>query len=162
MAADLDTGIADCRHPRRGPGTTPAAARPVVGMMRPAAPQWSSGRPAPMGIGCPEMTTARGADEARRTYRVLFLKHLVNSNGAPFTPCQGIVTVRTAQGIDHVIELAKRRFALDVRGGDWRLWADELEVQLLQPEGPSSSPPGRRQRTARPRPGSRPASKGRT
>jgi hypothetical protein len=65
-----------------------------------------------------------------KIYYVSFFKNLVDSNGHPFTPCQGAVEVR-ATGQDRAIELARQRFAKLKNVADWSMRADYEMVELL-------------------------------
>jgi hypothetical protein len=65
-----------------------------------------------------------------KIYYVSFFKNLVDSNGHPFTPCQGAVEVR-ATGQDRAIELARQRFAKLKNVADWSMRADYEMVEPL-------------------------------
>ena len=71
------------------------------------------------------------------TYRVSFFKNLTNSNGELFKVCQRSIAICSAHSTTRAVEAAKRRFARLEHIGNWRLHADNIEVDTMPDQSPS-------------------------
>jgi len=63
------------------------------------------------------------------SYRVSFFKDLLSSDGHPFRCLQQTIQVRRARDPSRAVEAAKRRYERICQVPDWRLHADNLELQ---------------------------------
>lgn len=65
------------------------------------------------------------ARETMRRYNVSFVKNLLNSNGHRFKCTQGVFTI-DAKSPAEAVDAAKEKFEVSI--GDWRLYADIVEI----------------------------------
>jgi hypothetical protein len=63
-------------------------------------------------------------------YRISFFKNLPSSNGHPFKSLQKSVVIRRAKSVERAIEASKRRYERLCHLADWRLHADDVELQI--------------------------------
>jgi hypothetical protein len=79
-------------------------------------------------------------------YRVRFFKNLLSSDGHAFKCLQQSVVIRRAKSSDRAVEAAKRRYERICHVADWRIYADNVEVEI-DPRIPRALTrgPGRRQ-----------------
>ena len=68
------------------------------------------------------------------SYRVCFLKNLINSYGKTFDVCQRSIVIRSARNQERAIKAAQARFARMEHIGDWTLHADKVEAEILPNE----------------------------
>jgi hypothetical protein len=64
-------------------------------------------------------------------YVVSFFNELCNSRGQQHKVCQSRVVIRRARSEDRAIEAAKKRFARAERIQDWKIRAQQFEVELV-------------------------------
>ena len=63
-------------------------------------------------------------------YTVNFFKNLLSSNGHRFKCLQRAIEIRQARNVDRAVQAAERRYARFHRVRDWKLYADDLEVEI--------------------------------
>ena len=63
-------------------------------------------------------------------YKVNFFKNLLSSDGHRFKCLQQAIEIRRARNVDRAVQAAERRYARFHRAPDWKLYADDLEVEI--------------------------------
>jgi len=63
-----------------------------------------------------------------KRYQVKFVKHLLSSDGHPFSSVQRVVEVRRAKSHARATRAAQRRFERSEKIPDWTLHADHCET----------------------------------
>ena len=69
------------------------------------------------------------------SYRVTFFKNLVNSNGHQFKCQQGSIDIRRARTDKRALRAAQLRFERAKKISNWTLYADVVEMDVLELNG---------------------------
>jgi len=75
------------------------------------------------------------------SYRIRFMKDLVNSSGHNFHCCQEAIEIRAAKSRERAIEAAKHRFERRRAVPHWTLHAHTIEVEEIAPLARSQAIP---------------------
>jgi hypothetical protein len=66
------------------------------------------------------------------SYRVIFFKNLLSTDGHQFRCLQQSIVIRRARSVERAVEAAKRRFERVCHAVDWKLHADGVELEVDQ------------------------------
>jgi hypothetical protein len=74
-------------------------------------------------------------ERSMTSYHVTFFKNLVNSNGHQFKCSQGSIDIRRARSDQRALQAAQLRFQRAKTISNWTLYADVVELDVLETNG---------------------------
>jgi hypothetical protein len=80
----------------------------------------------------PSTATAPCQEATMTGYRFYFFKTLLNSDGHRFKCLQGEIEVPSSSTEAEALACASRQFATERGLSDWKIYADDVEVQPLK------------------------------